>query len=251
VAGQHRPAPVTASPGRGLPAAHGSRGAGEFANIWPAGYRRGQRRSPAAPMFGGMVTASRHPARPWLPRAAGVLFAAALVLSPASAAVASGHPPVRSAVPASPAAQPGTLTTTTTSVPNGHTITFSYSVPAGEVSSTNWVGLYRQGQIPGQVASTTWQYTPNASGSEAPAAAPSRRCRARWRSGTIPSAQGHVGPSQAPAPGLAVAALLTPRRAADHTRSGVDHSDGAGGRAPAGVPCHGWSARRLARRVPR
>ena len=117
-------------------------------------------------MFGGMPTDSRHPARPWLPRAAGVLCAVALAVAgptaAASAAVASPHPV--GAVPPSPAAQPGTLTTTTTSVPNGHTITFSYSVPAGEVSSTNWVGLYHKGQIPGQVASTTWQYTPNASG---------------------------------------------------------------------------------------
>jgi hypothetical protein len=34
-------------------------------------------------------------------------------------------------------------------VPNGSTITFSYSTPAATVSSTNWIGIYEPGQIPG------------------------------------------------------------------------------------------------------
>jgi len=49
-------------------------------------------------------------------------------------------------------------------VPNGSTITFSYSTPAAGVISTNWIGLYSAGQTPGQVASTTWQYAPGSGG---------------------------------------------------------------------------------------
>jgi phospholipase C len=58
----------------------------------------------------------------------------------------------------------GTLTSTVTSVPNAQSITFSYSVPSAGVTSTNWVGIYEPGQTPGTDASTTYQYTPNASG---------------------------------------------------------------------------------------
>ncbi|MFI6604826.1 alkaline phosphatase family protein [Nonomuraea sp. NPDC050536] len=45
----------------------------------------------------------------------------------------------------------------------GQTIIASYSTT--QVSSTNWVGLYKAGQTPGSVASTMWKYAPNASGS--------------------------------------------------------------------------------------
>ena len=67
---------------------------------------------------------------------------------------------------AAPLAPPatGTLTASAASVANGSTITFTYSVPQAALTSTNWVGIYETGQTPGQVASTTWQYTPNASG---------------------------------------------------------------------------------------
>jgi hypothetical protein len=58
----------------------------------------------------------------------------------------------------------GTLTASAMSIPNGTSITFSYSVPSAGVTSTNWVGIYEPGQTPGQVRSTTWQYTPDASG---------------------------------------------------------------------------------------
>ena len=58
----------------------------------------------------------------------------------------------------------GTLTSTVTSVPNAQSITFSYSVPTAGVTSTNWVGIYEPGQTPGTDASTTYQYTPDASG---------------------------------------------------------------------------------------
>jgi phospholipase C len=78
----------------------------------------------------------------WLAAAAGLFLATAA-----------------SAIPAS-AAQAGTLTTKTSTVGNGATITFRYSVPKAGVNAENWVGLYETGQTPGQVASTTWQYTP-------------------------------------------------------------------------------------------
>ena len=51
-----------------------------------------------------------------------------------------------------------------TSVPVGTSITFGYSVPSAGVTSTNWVGIYQAGQTPGDVGSTTYQYTPDASG---------------------------------------------------------------------------------------
>ncbi|GAB3971889.1 hypothetical protein GCM10029978_047910 [Actinoallomurus acanthiterrae] len=45
----------------------------------------------------------------------------------------------------------------------GQAIVASYT--AAQVSSTNWVGIYKPGQTPGSVASTMWSYAPNASGS--------------------------------------------------------------------------------------
>jgi phospholipase C len=85
--------------------------------------------------------------------AAGLLSAAALCTGAATPALAA---------PA--AASSSTLTESASSVPNGGTITFSYSTPAATVSSTNWIGIYESGQTPGQVGSTTWQYAPGASG---------------------------------------------------------------------------------------
>lgn len=85
--------------------------------------------------------------------AAGVLLAAVLGLAPATAASA-----------ATPDPSQGTLTASATSVTNGASITFSYSIPPATVSPTNWIGIYKAGQTPGQVASTTWQYAPGAGG---------------------------------------------------------------------------------------
>ncbi|MGF1429528.1 alkaline phosphatase family protein [Kitasatospora sp. LaBMicrA B282] len=58
-----------------------------------------------------------------------------------------------------------TLTTATPSVPDGSSVTFQYSTPAGTTSSTNWIGIYPTGVTPGSQSSITWQYAPNASGS--------------------------------------------------------------------------------------
>src|SRR5580658_3630299 len=56
------------------------------------------------------------------------------------------------------------LTASASTVANGADITFAYSTPAATASSTNWVGIYEPGQVPGQVGSTTWQYTPGTAG---------------------------------------------------------------------------------------
>jgi phospholipase C len=82
-----------------------------------------------------------------------VLLAAVLGIAPATAASA-----------ATPDPSQGTLTASATSVANGASITFSYSTPPATVSATNWIGIYKAGQTPGQAASTTWQYAPGASG---------------------------------------------------------------------------------------
>ena len=50
-----------------------------------------------------------------------------------------------------------TLTTTTPSVTNGSSITFSYTTPTSSSSSSNWIGIYKQGQTPGSQYSTDWQ----------------------------------------------------------------------------------------------
>ena len=57
-----------------------------------------------------------------------------------------------------------TLTGSASTVGNGASITFTYSTPASTLSSTNWVGIYEPGQVPGEVGSTTYQYTPAPSG---------------------------------------------------------------------------------------
>jgi phospholipase C len=93
-----------------------------------------------------------------------VLLGGMLVVAPTVAASAAVTSPAAVAGPAATAPYQGTLTTTATSVPVGTSITFSYSVPSAGVTSTNWVGIYQAGQTPGDVGSTTYQYTPDASG---------------------------------------------------------------------------------------
>lgn len=62
------------------------------------------------------------------------------------------------------AASGSTLTVSAATVANGATVTFAYSTPSSTVTSTNWIGIYEPGQKPGDVASTTWQEAPGASG---------------------------------------------------------------------------------------
>ncbi len=61
-------------------------------------------------------------------------------------------------------ASTSTLTESPSTVGNGANFTFTYSTPAATVSSTNWVGIYQPGQVPGQVGSTTYEYAPGPSG---------------------------------------------------------------------------------------
>ena len=72
-------------------------------------------------------------------------------------------PPINDAFVAGVVTEP-TLSLSSYSVTEGQNVVATYSTPPGTLSSTNWVGLYQAGQTPGVVASTTYQYAPNASG---------------------------------------------------------------------------------------
>ena len=87
---------------------------------------------------------------------------AALGLAPFTAN--DGYAPtINDAFTAGAALQP-TLYLSSGSVAEGQNITATYTTPPASLSSTNWVGLYKAGQTPGQTASTTYQYAPNSSG---------------------------------------------------------------------------------------
>ena len=61
-------------------------------------------------------------------------------------------------------ASTSTLAVSPSTVGNGANLTFSYSTPANTASSTNWIGIYKPGQVPGQVGSITYEYAPDPSG---------------------------------------------------------------------------------------
>ncbi|MEV6598523.1 hypothetical protein AB0M36_16845 [Actinoplanes sp. NPDC051346] len=77
--------------------------------------------------------------------------------SPSTSPAESPSPPSR---PTSSPRRVPTLTTSTPTVEDGESITFSYSTPPAMNSSTNWIGVYRPGDTPGDEHSTAWQYTP-------------------------------------------------------------------------------------------
>lgn len=135
----------------------------------------------------------RPPRRPRIPHAARAAAAVALCLTTAALAVSLAGPALAGSSPASvkgPAHTVGrplprplsknalhsaaaaddttapALTETPSSVPNGTNFTFSYSVPAADLSAANqnWVGVYLPGQTPGVESSTEWQYAPGAGG---------------------------------------------------------------------------------------
>lgn len=57
-----------------------------------------------------------------------------------------------------------TLTSSVNSVKKGSNIAFNYA--AGDLfNTTNWVGIYKAGQLPGQIGSTVWQVAPSQNGS--------------------------------------------------------------------------------------
>ena len=93
-----------------------------------------------------------------------VALGGVLTVLPTAAASATTMSPAAAAAPAAAAPYAGTLAAPVTSVPAGTSITFDYAVPSAGVTSTNWVGIYQPGQTPGDVGSTTYQYTPDASG---------------------------------------------------------------------------------------
>jgi hypothetical protein len=72
--------------------------------------------------------------------------------------------PINDAFGASTTPTTPTTSTLSISTSSGSNIVFNYSTPAATLSSTNWVGIYSNGQTPGQFGSTSWQYTANASG---------------------------------------------------------------------------------------
>lgn len=59
-----------------------------------------------------------------------------------------------------------TLSTSTTTVTAGGTVTFNYSAPSNQLSTSNWVGWYQSGQTPGGPASTLWAFTQTGTTSE-------------------------------------------------------------------------------------
>ncbi len=67
--------------------------------------------------------------------------------------------------PNSAPAPVSTLTTGTPNVASGASVTFQYSTPPATTSSTNWIGVYPHGAVPGQQSSLSWQYAPNGNGS--------------------------------------------------------------------------------------
>ncbi|MEY9844741.1 hypothetical protein ABH940_001810 [Streptacidiphilus sp. BW17] len=92
-------------------------------------------------------------------------LAAAAALSLALVAAGGYQASALPAVAGATVSAPTLSETTTGPVYKGQAVNFSYSVPASDLSSTNWVGLYPAGATPGTQGSTTWQYTPAASGS--------------------------------------------------------------------------------------
>ena len=69
--------------------------------------------------------------------------------------------PVNEAFAGQGANVPSTLAVSSQS---GSSVTFSYSTQDSLQTSTNWIGIYPAGDIPDQVASTQWQYTPGPAG---------------------------------------------------------------------------------------
>jgi len=75
--------------------------------------------------------------------------------SSVSAAVPSGTLAIDASTPA-------TTANGVTTIPAGTNMTFDYTASAAV--STNWVGVYAQGQTPGSVSSSAWAYAPDSSG---------------------------------------------------------------------------------------
>ena len=98
---------------------------------------------------------------------AGLVLAAAVSVIGAGAdqALSLTLPTAVAPAAASAPADGSTLVETTTgTIQQGSPVTFSYSVPAADLSAKNWIGIYKPTDTPGTQGSTVWQYTPNATG---------------------------------------------------------------------------------------
>jgi hypothetical protein len=69
--------------------------------------------------------------------------------------------------PATPPPSAPTLSTATSTVPQGANVVLDYATTSAMQSATNWVGIYGPGTTPGSSASITWQYVPTANGNVA------------------------------------------------------------------------------------
>jgi hypothetical protein len=99
--------------------------------------------------------------------AAGAVSAVSVV--PASAATVKKTAAVAAATTTTSTTTTGTapaLSASATTVTEGQSVTFTYSAPSNEVSTTNWIGWYSGSNTPGNVASTLWSYTQTGTTSE-------------------------------------------------------------------------------------
>jgi hypothetical protein len=71
-------------------------------------------------------------------------------------------PPRPSPVPTTPALE---FTASASTVANGAEMRFSYSIPPGKRSASNWIGVYLASQTPGDTPYLAYQFAPGASGS--------------------------------------------------------------------------------------
>ena len=72
--------------------------------------------------------------------------------------------PINDAFVATSGTGAASLSTTMPSISKGQFIAFAFDTPFAQVSAKNWIGIYPQGDSPGHGSSTSWQYTPAASG---------------------------------------------------------------------------------------
>ena len=72
--------------------------------------------------------------------------------------------PINDAFVATSGTGAASLSTTMPSISKGQFIAFAFDTPFAQVSAKNWIGIYPQGGSPGHGSSTSWQYTPAASG---------------------------------------------------------------------------------------
>ena len=73
-------------------------------------------------------------------------------------------PPINDAFASGTNTGTAALSTVMPTVPKGQFIAFGFDTPRAQVGTRNWIGIYAAGSSPGHGSSTSWQYTPAASG---------------------------------------------------------------------------------------